>query len=437
VLYQYPREIYDGETGVWREVPYWYRRVIDAERDIVYRSVPVTDEAPVWSVENEVVHGLGEVPVVWVQNTPTQDDADGDSDVHGVLEMLHAIDQLLAQAQIGTIANADPTLVISTDANLPPDLAKGSRAPIQLPSSGKAQYLELQGIGAKAATELADLYRKRVLEACHCVLEDGSDGKERTATEVERSYAAMIARTDVLREQWAEMGIKPLLRKMLRAIRLVEQGRMGEDGRVVRGVVVIPPHIDRNADGKIIGKRPREIGEGEVIELVWPSYFEPTIDDADIAVKTAAAALAGQLVDQEAAVAYVAPFFHVADPKAMVDRIQQASAKQAALIGGIEAGLPAGETVDGPGAGSPFAPEAMPTEDMASPVGGESMTGIQIEALSSMIENVAAGKIGYDSGVRLMTTAFPSITETKAQALLGNKDDIEAALAEKAAAEAK
>ena len=420
MLYQYPREIYDGETGVWREVPYWYRRVIDAQRDIVYRSVPVTDEAPVWQVENEVAHGLGEVPVVWCQNTPTQDDADGDSDIHGVLEMLHAIDQLLAQAQIGTIANADPTLVISTDANLPPDLAKGSRAPIQLPSSGKAQYLELQGIGAKAATELADLYRARVLEACHCVLEDGGDGKARTATEVERSYAAMIARTDVLREQWGEVGIKPLLAKMLRAIRIVEQGRVGEDGRVVRGMVSVPPHIDRNAEGKIIGKRPREIGEGEVIELVWPAYFEPTITDADTAVKTAAAALAGQLVDQEAAVSYVAPYFHVADPKAMADRIRNEAAKQQALVGGIEAGLPAGETVDGTGAASPFAPEAEPVG--ASVIGdpnAEPMSGAQIDALSTTVENVASGKISYESGVRLLVTAFPTIDEARARALLG------------------
>ena len=420
VLYQYPREIYDGETGVWREVPYWYRRVIDAQRDIVYRSVPVTDEAPVWSVENEVAHGLGEVPVVWCQNTPTQDDADGDSDIHGVLEMLHAIDQLLAQAQIGTIANADPTLVISTDANLPPDLAKGSRAPIQLPSSGKAQYLELQGIGAKAATELADLYRARVLEACHCVLEDGGDGKARTATEVERSYAAMIARTDVLREQWGEVGIKPLLAKMLRAIRIVEQGRVGEDGRVVRGMVSVPPHIDRNAEGKIIGKRPREIGEGEVIELVWPAYFEPTITDADTAVKTAAAALAGQLVDQEAAVSYVAPYFHVADPKAMADRIRNEAAKQQALVGGIEAGLPAGETVDGTGAASPFAPEAEPVgAGVIGDPNAEPMSGAQIDALSTTVENVASGKISYESGVRLLVTAFPTIDEARARALLG------------------
>ena len=427
VLYQYPREIYDGETGVWREVPYWYRRVIDAERDIVYRSIPVTDEAPVWQVENEVMHGLGEVPVVWCQNTPTQDDADGDSDVHGVLEMLHAIDQLLAQAQIGTIANADPTLVISTDASLPPDLAKGSRAPIQLPSSGKAQYLELQGIGAKAATELADLYRKRVLESCHCVLEDGSDGKERTATEVERSYAAMIARTDVLREQWGETGLKPLLNKMLRAIRTVEQGRMGEDGRVVRGVVVVPPHIDRNAEGRIVSKRPREIGSGEVIDLVWPAYFEPTITDADVAVKTAAAALAGKLVDQEAAVSYVAPFFHVADAKAMSDRIRNEGAMQMALVGGIEAGLPPGEVVNGTGGASPFAPEDEPSdESVVSDPNAESMSGAQIDALSTTVENVASGKISYESGVRLLVTAFPTIDEQRARALLGEPPEVEA-----------
>ena len=65
------------------------------------------------------------------------------------------------------------------------------------------------------------------------------------------------------------------------------------------------------------------------------------------------------------------------------------------------------------------------------------MTGIQIEALSSMIENVAAGKIGYDSGVRLMTTASPGIDEDRARSLLGDQTEIEAALAEKAAAEAK
>jgi hypothetical protein len=175
------------------------------------------------------------------------------------------------------------------------------------------------------------------------------------------------------------MGLKPLLRKMLRAIRLVEQGRMGEDGRVVRGVVTISPHIDRNADGKITGKRPREIGEGEVIELVWPSYFEPTIDDADIAVKTAAAALAGQLVDQEAAVSYVAPFFHVADPKAMADRIQQAAAKQAALVAGIESGLPAGEVINGTGGASPFAAEDEPSED-EQPAEGEDVEEPEVEA---------------------------------------------------------
>jgi hypothetical protein len=163
---------------------------------------------------------------------------------------------------------------------------------------------------------------------------------------------------------------------MLRAIRHVEQGRVGEDGRVFRGIVVVPPHIDRNAEGKIVGKHPREIGDGEVIELVWPSYFESTIEDAEVAVKTAAAALAGQLVDQEAAVSYVAPFFHVADPKAMADRIQQASAKQAALVAGIEAGLPAGEVIDGPGGGSPFAPE----DEDEQPVEGEDIEEAEVEA---------------------------------------------------------
>jgi hypothetical protein len=40
----------------------------------------------------------------------------------------------------------------------------------------------------------------------------------------------------------------------------------------------------------------------------------------------------------------------------MAERIQVEAAKQAALIGGIEAGLPAGETVEGDGV-DPFAGE--------------------------------------------------------------------------------
>jgi hypothetical protein len=96
-------------------------------------------------------------------------------------------------------------------------------------------------------------------------------------------------------------------------------------------------------------------------------------------VKTAAAALAGQLVDQEAAVAYVAPFFHVADPKAMADRIRNEAAKQAALVAGIEAGLPAGEVIDGPGGGSPFAAEDEPAED-EQPVEGEDVEEAEVEA---------------------------------------------------------
>jgi hypothetical protein len=100
-----------------------------------------------------VQHGLGECPAVWVQNTPILDDIDGDPDCHGAFEMIHAIDMLLAQAQTGTIANADPTLVISTNADLPTDLAKGSRAPIKLPSDGRAEYLELEGVVVEEVEE--------------------------------------------------------------------------------------------------------------------------------------------------------------------------------------------------------------------------------------------------------------------------------------------
>jgi hypothetical protein len=421
ILYQYPREMVDPATGVWTDVPYWYRRVIDAERDVVFRSIPVTDEVPVWEVKHEVFHGLGEIPCVWVQNTPTQDDVDGDSDFHGALDMLHAIDQLLSQAQIGTIANADPTLVISTDAQLPPELSKGSRAPIQLPSSGKAQYLELQGVGSKAATELANLYRARVLEVCHCVLEDGSKdgGGKKTATEIERTYAAMLGRADVLREQQSERLIKPLIGKILRATRRLETGSVDEaTGQLVRGIVVIPPKIERGEDGRIVRKVQHDVGTGEVLVVHWPSFYEPTLEDADIATKTAVQALAGKLVDEDTAVAYVAPFFRVADPRAMAERIRAADAQKAALVDGIEAGLPAGETIEG---SDPFAPE--PDVDVSGQ-GDEPLAAAQITAVRELVQNVIAGKLPRESGLAILTTAFPSISRQRAEALLGGEEDL-------------
>ena len=75
--YFYPKEVRDPKTGRFVVLHYWYRRIIDTVRDVVFKPVEVTDREPSWEVESVVEHGLGFCPVVWAQNLPMPDSLDG------------------------------------------------------------------------------------------------------------------------------------------------------------------------------------------------------------------------------------------------------------------------------------------------------------------------------------------------------------------------
>ncbi|MFH1184473.1 MAG: hypothetical protein V1755_05480, partial [Chloroflexota bacterium] len=218
IRYHYPVEERDRETGLWEEVPYWYRRVIDETSDTLFRGIPVEDgtEPLNWPVERTVQHGMGFCPVVWIQNIPVQDDADGEPDVWGIYDIIEAIDALLSQAQKGTLANADPTLIINTASELG-SIRKGSDNAIKLPGSGdNANYLEIGGAGLKMAMDLSAQFRSYALEVAQCVL-DHPDTASRTATEIERVYSSMLSKADIMREQYGQRGVRPLVEMMIAA----------------------------------------------------------------------------------------------------------------------------------------------------------------------------------------------------------------------------
>jgi hypothetical protein len=314
--YMYPVEQRDPETGAWVQVPYWYRRTIDGKADIVFKPEQVGDgEEPQWKVQRQVDHNLGFCPVVWSQNLPVQDDIDGDPDCHGIYEISEAIDALLAQANRGVIANVDPTLVIITDARLA-DVAKGSDNAIKLPAGSTANYLEISGMSAKTALELAEKFREYALEVAQCVLErPGSI--QRTATEVERAYAAMLSKCDVLREQYGERLCQPLMRMMLQAVGKVSTPRR-EGDKIIRSTVTLPPKVDKDGN-----KTERVLGDPNVaLDLAWPHYFEPGVEEVVNATRAAGLAKTTGLIDQEHATAHVAEYFHVEDVPAMVAKIK-------------------------------------------------------------------------------------------------------------------
>lgn len=380
--YRYPKEVQDPATGKWELKEFWYRRVIDETSDVLYKPAPVDQgEEPQWEEAKRADHNFGFCPVVWIQNLPVQDSEDGDPDCPpAVYDNVEAIDALLAQANRGIIANCDPTLVITTKAEMN-EVGVGTDNAIRVPD-GSAQFLELQASGPKAAVELADKLRENALEAAQCVIEHPDTAK--TATEVERAFQSMLGKADVLREQYGQKGIIPWLEMVFRAAQMIAQPRaisapaapgsadalaqagpldaatrLGYDPRaasvgdtgtsgareandgimapasppqvatVVRGAVVLPPKFTKQPDGTTV-RTERQLGSGGTISLRWPGYFQPTLQDAQLAVTTASAAVAGNLVDDETAISFVGPYLKVDDTVALIAKVRANAAQQQA-----------------------------------------------------------------------------------------------------------
>jgi hypothetical protein len=337
--YQFKEDERDDE-GRWIEVWYWYRRVIDEKSDAVWPKVKVeAGIEPVWGREEHerVDHNYGFCPIVWLQNKPVEDDVDGDADCHGIFELIESVDALIAQANRGTLASCDPTLVLSSDSEWD-SVKKGSGNALLLERGGSATYLELQGSGPKTAMELAEKLEEKALTVARCFLDTNNGGPSRTVEEVEHNYSSMIEQADVMREQYGERGVKRLFEMVLKAARGLGKARaeVGADGsrRIVRSVIKLPPKREEDPETKVVKVTERVLGNGEYIELVWPNYFEAGGAAILQSVQAASQALTGGLIDAEHATRYVAQYFGVEDIQAMLEKIEKKKAEeQAAFMG--------------------------------------------------------------------------------------------------------
>lgn len=322
--YQFLDQLRDPETGNWVEAPFWYRRVIDERTDTTWNQVPVGEgKEPRWDdfPSTVVEHGFGECPVVWVQNVEVENSVDGDPDCHGVFDLIERIDALYSQADRGTVANCDPTPVITSNEWKEPSVRKGSSNAITLEIGGSAQYLELTGAGGKAALELAAVFEEKALRVARCVLDINISGPARSEEETAQNYSSMLEQADVIREQYGEKGIKVLLEMVLRCARKLAEPKQVEvaqgEYRVVTDVIMLPPRVVTEDDGAQYLEEV-EIGTGERVELEWPSFVKPPLADIQLAAQAAGTALAGGLLDRETAIGFIAPYFGVVNVKELV-----------------------------------------------------------------------------------------------------------------------
>lgn len=325
----------------YEDVLYWHRRVITQDRDIIFKPIPVDEDGHIpREAEDERVHNFGFCPVVWIQNSHVQDSMDGDPDCIAIYDTSEQIDALTAQAILGTLANADPTVVIASDASLG-EIRKGSDNAIKLKKGDQAQYMELNGAGATACMEIASKLEERALQVAEVVLEH-PESTVQTATEIERRYDSMTSGADQLREQYGQYGVKPLCEMMLKAARAAQQPRLevvGEMPQVVMPQIVLPPRYEE-ANG-VMTEVPRKLGPGTVLKLVWPPYFLPSQQDALTATQAASAAVQAGFLDMESAAMFAAPQFGVEDVPAMLKKAQaekaqaqaEAEAQAASMMG--------------------------------------------------------------------------------------------------------
>jgi hypothetical protein len=321
IRYIFQKDIENTYTGNVDQVAYWYRRNINQQTDTLYQEVAVKEgDEPAWDtlIERQTTHGFGFCPAVWVQNLPLADSVDGDPDCSNtVLALSDDIDVLESQAFSGTSKNADPTVILNLEKGQLSELRKGSDHSLQLGASDQARYMEMSGAGIRMALDLSEHLKKQALEVAQCILENPSD-VSKTATEVRRSTQSMHSKCDALRMQYGEFAIKKLAIMLLKAARSIENKIIIiEDGTVQRSKVILPPNI--------IGeeKIPKEIGNGEFIELQWPSYVEPTSSDTIQVTSAASSALNAGLIDLRNAVQYIASYFGISDVSSMLDNIQK------------------------------------------------------------------------------------------------------------------
>jgi hypothetical protein len=331
VRYYYQGEVINPVTQKREPTMLWYRRLIDENADIVFKPVEVTEDEPQWVPDTTVTHGFGFCPWVWVQNMPVLDDIDGDPDCSGIHDIVDAMDQLLAQAHRGILFNCDPTLILTTKAELK-EIKKGSDNSIKIPD-GDAKYLEMLGSGPKAALELFDKLRQLALEVAQCVL-DNPDQVQKTATEVERSFGSMTAKADMMSEQYGERGIKVLAEMMLKAARLLQTPVIDPaTNTVTRKAIVLPPKVETDGAGNVL-ITPRVLGENPdvTVQMRWPGYYDHGPDKATAATQAAVGAFTGQLISHETAVRYAAKYFDVEDPRAELALITAEAAVSQQLL---------------------------------------------------------------------------------------------------------
>lgn len=363
--YLFEKEVWDGTKQRWVTDWFWYRRDWTTDADVVFQPVLFDKavEVPNWKVETQNEHGEGGCHFHWCQNFPSEDDIDGYPDYDGLYESLDTLDIIYSVLARGGVANLDPTLVLKVKYDLVSHgggVKKGSDNALTVGETGDAKYLELAGSSIEIGLKLFDSKRRSTLETAGCIIPDPSEiaANGVSSVTIETLYEPMLGRAAILREQYGS-----LLTRICDQINSVASEKVGskvsvpvtnpdtgeESDEEQEVGLNYPPRVERvpvlddegNPTGeesvKLIEREPGEAGE---VELQWPPWFAPTVDDIAKAAPALTAATAGKAFGtQRTAVRYFAQLVGQ-DPDAEWNAMQaghaEETAKTAAMLGDVD-----------------------------------------------------------------------------------------------------
>lgn len=403
-IYTYSEEQWNERKKKFESVWLWYRRDWTETSDVIFQPVEYKrGEDPTWEVDDEqsVMHNDGVCHFVWVQNLPEDDDThiDGQPDYAELYEDLEEIDIVKSVVTRGAKLNLDPTLVLKMDPDILNRMGvhKGSDNALVVGEGGNAMYMELAGTSINVGIALFAKLRESILESAQCVIADPNEvgGAGTSSVALKIIYEPMIAKTDLLREQYGDA-----LKRLLTSMHLVAQKYMGaeperipvfgDDGEPavdelgeaifdqVEASLDLPPRVvtDRvqveddegnTVDTEEVTFEPCMPGEGGDIELDWGDYFNATADDKQKAVMTLQLATISKIMSQQSAAEELAKMFE-RNPRTEWARIVEAAEKESAQLGlafADEDGTMGGEVLQ-PGE-LPDGAEELPTPEPATP----------------------------------------------------------------------
>ncbi len=319
--YRFPRVVRetarDGSVTE-RCVDYWHRETWDAERHTVYLDAPVDERGrePVWTVADEVQHGLGRVPGVWVKAFDDADEAaiDGESIFEGVEDLIEDIDRTLSQKSRALRYNLDPTRVwfgLTEQDEARVRTADGPAVSVSSKTDGAdVMQLELNGSSLGVAEEHSNAQRARALETTRIVSPDPDKllAAANSRVALELLYAPMLELIGELRSTFGS-ALEELLGQIIEAVR---SGPLS-----ARGALTIRP--------------PLAIPAGNVC-LGWGAHFEATIAEQSAAASTASLLVSDRLLDRESAVKWVCRLLGIGDAAAVLRALEEQDQPQPASV---------------------------------------------------------------------------------------------------------